>query len=250
MPNDAFETTDGSRPHFFGLAEAVQRAHPLAAFALLEAGDAFESLSGAPPRDGGRAAAQTVADFVFERHGATEAHLQRVQSDLVRVLSGNPALSHRLRGARPLSVELLPARPAWTRFGFPASTSPNTSGLFWDDERWPSARLALRQDRLDAEPHLVFHELAHALAYLAFTKAELTLLHRRFLPVYRAEVYIDEAFAVYTEREFIDGYRPEDERAPGIYGHARRRWSEDHLLTRFVRHLYFPFKPLAGGRVR
>ena len=37
-------------------------------------------------------------------------------------------------------------------------------------------------------------------------------------------------------------------RAPGVYGLARRRWDENHLLTRFVRNLYFPYKPLAGPR--
>jgi hypothetical protein len=27
---------------------------------------------------------------------------------------------------------------------------------------------------------------------------------------------------------------------------ARQRWNEEHLFTRFVRNLYFPYKPLAG----
>jgi len=129
--------------------------------------------------------------------------------------------------------------------GYPASVASNTSGLFWDDPRWERARLALRQDRLTEEPHLVFHEFAHAIAYLAFTREERRLLVQRFMSTYRAEHLVDEAFAIYSEREFVPA-RPEDARAPGIYGHARRRWSEDHLFTRFVRHLYFPHKPLAG----
>lgn len=49
------------------------------------------------------------------------------------------------------------------------------------------------------------------------------------------------------EREFVTGVSAHDLRAPGVYGMARQRWNEEHLFTRFVRNLYFPYKPLAGG---
>jgi hypothetical protein len=246
---DAFETSDGSTPHFFGLAEEVQRQAPIAAFALLEGGDAFEASPGSsPPKTAKTWAEQAVARCTFVASPSATSSVARVKTDMTAQLSGNAALSRRLLQGRPLSVELLPPNPNWLRHGFPASVTANTSGLFWDDPRWPSARLALREDRLQAEAHLVFHELAHALAYLAFTAAERELLFRRFLPTYRTRQRVDEAFAVYSEREFVTGFSEEDERAPGIYGHTRRRWSEDHLFTRFVRQLYFPDKPLAGPK--
>jgi hypothetical protein len=238
-----FETTDGSRPHFSGLGTALQRAHPLGAFALLEGGDAFEPALAQPPKDGPDWARKAVARWTFRPMRGTESAVSRVQADMQRQLSGNPALAQRLLNGRGIVVEILTASVPWTQAGYPASVASNTSGLFWDDPQWPEARLALRVDRLEKEPHLVFHELAHGLCYLAFTAEERALLVRKFLRTYKVEHWVDEAFALYSEREFVHDPSADDLRAPGIYGHVRRRWSNDHLLTRFVRHLYFPYKP-------
>lgn len=57
---------------------------------------------------------------------------------------------------------------------------------------------------------------------------------------------MDEVFAIYSEREFLETFSPDGKRAPGVYGFTRRQWHEDHLFTRFVRKLYWPHKSLAG----
>jgi hypothetical protein len=69
------------------------------------------------------------------------------------------------------------------------------------------------------------------------------------LRTFRTGAAVDEAFAIYSEREFVEEFTDHDKRAPGVYGFARQRWSEDHLFTRFVRNLYFPHRPLAGPKM-
>ena len=61
---------------------------------------------------------------------------------------------------------------------------------------------------------------------------------------------IDEAFAIYTEREFVSEFSDIEKKVPGVYGFARRQWDEGQIFTRFVRKLYFPHKPLAGPGMR
>ena len=246
---DRFETIDGSAPEPTPLSEAIGKTHPLPAFALLEGGDVFEALGGKPPREGATVALRWVESHVeLLPHGASAAHRTRVRNDLVRQLSGNPALTGRLLAARPLSVDLVPAGRSMAAYGYPKAVSARASGLFWDHPSWPRARIALRQDRLDEEAALVIHEAAHAIGALAFTGAERKALHRVLLPTYRTRAAAEEVFAIYSEREFVAGFEAKDFAAPGVYGRTRTRWSEEHLLTRFVRHLYFPHKPLAGPK--
>lgn len=92
------------------------------------------------------------------------------------------------------------------------------------------------------------HELAHAVFSLAFTKKEQDLVHAALRPVFGDRATMDEAFAIYSEHELAGGWGDLEKRAPGVYGFARRQWSEDHAFTRFVRKLWFPAKPLAGPR--
>ena len=106
--------------------------------------------------------------------------------------------------------------------------------------------MALRQDRLDDLAHLVFHEMAHAVHYLAFTADERDRIYRVLLPTYRSRAAADEVFAIYSEREFLPEFEERERHAPGVYGMARQRWDERHVFTRFVRKLYHPHKPLAG----
>lgn len=247
---DHFETVDGSRPHASTLSEALARAWPIAAFHLLSQGDVFESMGGRPPPGAAARAQQVVAERVeVDPLGAAPELVARVRADMARQLTGNMALSERLGQGKPIAVDLIPPRHAMTKYGYPRAVSPNTAGLFWDHPSWPKARIALRQDRLGELPALVFHEFAHALHYLAFTEPERDALYRVLLPTYRSRAAADEVFAIYTEREFLPGFSERDTRGPGIYGHTRRRWSEEHVMTRFVRNLYFPYKPLAGPKV-
>lgn len=224
------------------------RRHPLAAFTLLEGGDVFER-GGVGASSAGRARAVRWLERSVELHanGADEVLLERVRADMVRQLSGNPTLVARMESARPLRVDLVPPGQPLSRYGFPRGLPASVSGLFWDRPDWKVARMALRQEHLAEDGHLVFHELAHAIYFLAFSAEERALIHRLQLPVYRSRRAVDEVFAIYSEREFIPAFRESDLRAPGIYGLARARWDLRHVFTRFVRHLYHPDRPLPGA---
>lgn len=244
---DGYETSDGSRPEAVALSAEAGRRWPLGAFSLLAGGDVFEAVSGKPPADGpAKAKACVDAQLRFELHGAPPAMVERVRGDAIRQLSANLQLSARLLAARPIQVDLIPPGKRLAQYGYPKAVSPTAVGLFWDDPSWPNARMALKQEALEGTPQLVFHELAHALHYLAFTEEERELIYRVLLRRFRSKAAVDEVFAIYSEREFLPGFTERDHRAPGVYGFTRQQWDEDHLFTRFVRHLYFPHKPLAG----
>jgi hypothetical protein len=187
------------------------------------------------------------AKVELKPYGAPDAVVRRVREELARQLSGNLQLIARMQAARPLTLELIPPGHPLAKYGYPKAVSPQAAGLFWDKPEWPRARIALRQDQLETEKYLVFHELAHAIQGLAFTQEESELVYRTMLRTYRSRAAVDEVFAIYSEREFVPGVTAHDLRAPGVYGMARQRWNEEHLFTRFVRNLYFPHKPLAGG---
>jgi hypothetical protein len=243
-----YETVDGSTPEITPLSPEHGKRYPLSAFTLLAGGDVFEARNGKPPPDGpARARAYVKAKVTMVPHGAPPELLQCVEGDIVRQLSGNLQLIGRMEASRPVSIDLIPPGQALARYGYPRSVSPQAAGLFWDHPDWEKARIALRQEKLGQEPHLVFHELAHAIQGLAFTQEENDLVYRTMLRTYRSRAMVDEVFALYSEREFIPSVTAHDLRAPGVYGMARQRWNEEHLFTRFVRNLYFPYKPLAGG---
>lgn len=247
MTSPTYETVDGSTPEITPLAAEHGRRLPLTAFTLLAGGDVFESRNGKPPPEGPtRARAYVKAKVTLVAHGAPAEQLQRVEGDIVRQLSGNLQLIGRMEASRPVAIDLIPPGQPMARYGYPRSVSPLAAGLFWDHPDWEKARIALRQDKLGSEPHLVFHEMAHAIQGLAFTQEENELVYRTMLRTYRGRAMVDEVFALYSEREFIPTVTGHDLRAPGVYGMARQRWNEEHLFTRFVRNLYFPYKPLAG----
>ena len=250
---DSFETVDGSRPDALALDAEVGRQFPLHAFLLLETGDAFDPPSSALPSQAQPLAEAYVGQQIrFRRRRdqpATPTHEEQVRREMVRQLRDNPMLVERLTRARPIEVDLIPQGHELQRYGYPSAVSRLASGLFWDHPSWPAARIAFYLDRLETEPLLVIHEMAHAIQALAFTEEEREGLYRVLSRTYRSRAAADEVFAIYSEREFTPGFNQEDLRAPGVYGRTRQRWSEDHLLTRFVRNLYFPHKPLAGPRI-
>ncbi len=247
MSLPSYETVDGSTPEITPLPAEHGRRLPLSAFTLLDGGDVFESRGGKPPAEGAaRARAYLKAKVTIVAHGAPPEQLQRVEADIVRQLSGNLQLIGRMEASRPVTIDLIPPGQPMAKYGYPRSVSPQAAGLFWDHPDWERARIALRQDKLGAESHLVFHEVAHAIQGLAFTQDENDLIYRTMLRTYRHRAMVDEVFAIYSEREFVPAVTTHDLRAPGVYGMARQRWDEGHLFTRFVRNLYFPYKPLAG----
>jgi hypothetical protein len=241
------EMADGSAPRAPNFDAKLGAKHPLGAFSILAGGDAFEMTGGRAPAQGKtRAAAYAKRKLRLQLHGAAPEPAARVTADVERLLGGSLELLARMEVAKDIDVDLIPAGAPFVRFGYPKGTTSGTVGLFWDDPAWPRARIALRQEKLAEVPQLTVHEMAHAIHFLAFTADERELVYRTLLRTYRSRPAIDEAFAIYAEREFLEEFSAQDKRAPGVYGFARQRWSEDHVFTRFVRNLFFPYKPLAG----
>lgn len=244
---DGFETSDGSRPEAVPLSEEAVRLLPLGAFALLATGDIFEAGQTRPPPDGpARARAYVASHLKIETHGAAIGMVEKVRSEVVRQLSGNLQLIGRLAASRPIHVDLIPPGKGIARFGYPAAVAKTAVGLFWDDPSWPNARMALKQEAMENTPQLVIHEMAHAIHYLAFTAQERDLIYKVLLRRFGSRAAVDEVFAIYSEREFLPDFSERDHRAPGVYGFTRQQWKEDHVFTRFVRNLYFPYRKLAG----
>lgn len=243
--SDAF---DENRPEAVALDAGVAKKLPLHAFALLESGDAFEVVAGAPPTDGrAKAAAYFDAKVKVLAHGAAAELVRAVREECVGQLLGNPQLLARLGAARPIEVDLVPAGKKMSSYGYPKGASARASGLFWDHPSWPAARIAFLQTALASKRALVIHEMAHAIQRLAFTEDEQKLIYRLMLPTYRHRSWVDEVFAIYSEREFLPSFTEREGHAPGVYGMARQRWDERHVFTRFVRKLYHPHRPLAGS---
>jgi len=239
---------DSERPNAGPLKPELAKRLPLHAFGLLEGGDAFELAGGKPPANG-RAQAQAYlsAKVTVKAHGAPEALVEAVKAELVTQLAGNLQLIARLRAARPIAIDVVPEGKAMAAFGYPKRASAKAAGLFWDHPSWPTARIGLLARALKSERALVTHEVAHAIQRLAFTEQEQELIYRLMLPTYRSRAWVDEVFAIYSEREFVNAFTEREGHAPGVYGMARQRWDERHVFTRFVRHLYHPHKPLAGS---
>lgn len=230
------------------LAESAGQRLPLHAFGLLETGDGFEVAGGVPPKDGrARAEAWVTKRVVVRANGAPQELVKVVQDEMVRQVLGNPQLVARLEAARSIEVDVVPERKTMAHFGFPKAASARAAGLFWDHPSWPVARIGLLARALESERVLVVHELAHAIFRLAFTRDEQERIYRLLLPVYRSRAWVDEAFAIYSEREFVPKFTDREDHAPGVYGLVRRRWDERHVFTRFVRALYHPHKPFAGS---
>lgn len=242
---DAF---DSDRPDAVPLDTQVAKRLPLHAFGLLESGDAFDVVAGVPPLDG-RARAETYFDAKVKvhAHGAAPELVRAVRDEAVGQLLGNVQLVARMAAARPIEVDLVPANKRMSAYGYPKGASARAAGLFWDHPSWPAARVAFLQTALQNERALVIHEFAHALQRLAFTKDEQELIYRLMLPTYRHKSWVDEVFAIYSEREFLPSFTEREGHAPGVYGMARQRWDERHVFTRFVRKLYHPHQPLAGS---
>ena len=241
--------TDGARPEAVPLGDEDGKALPLGAFTILHGGDVFDTARSAPSDGRPRAEAFFDQQVTLAVHGASEKHVARVRQDIITQLSGNPQLSRRMQCAKALRIDLVPDGQPMSALGYPKGVSRQAAGLFWDRPQWESARIALRQDHLDEDAALVSHEMAHAIHHLGFTKSERELIYDLLRPTFGSRRAIDEVFAIYSEREFIDRYTREEQRAPGVYGFTRRQWSEDHLFTRFVRKLYFPSQAAAGPKM-
>ena len=240
---DRFETKDGSRPAATSLGDDVGRTIPLTAFSVLQgAGTAFEGANLPSDLDAAHRAAQVfVVDDVSD-----ERLRQRIHTDIRKMLVHNPRLAARVQRMKPVRVDVVAVGVALSSVGFPRSVDEGVAGVFWDHPSWREARIGFRSEHLVSDPVLVVHEVAHALHRLAFTSGEQKAIDDVLLPVVGARNAVDELFAIYSEAEHLVAFGVDEKRAPGIYGWARRQWSDQHLFTRFVRKLYFPARPLAG----
>ena len=241
---DYFETSDGSRPETKGLADELARDLPLPAFALLRSGDVFEHAT--PRVDATARAVATNWVTTLEVNGAAQGF---VRSEMVTLLEGNRVLVERLARAKPLRVDVATPGQSLTKLGLPRVMSPHTAGVFWDAPDYSQARIVLREEHLASAKALTAHELGHAIFYLALTDGERRLIYDLLRPTFGSRASMDEAFAIYTEREVQSDFDRKDLDARGIYGAVRRQWHEDHVFTRFIRKLYFPAKRLAGPKL-
>lgn len=242
---DYIETRDGSRPETAGLDDGIAKRHPLSAFALLRGGDVFERSGVAIAKDAPEAVAY-ARGLEIVANGASPDDVDFVRREVVGLLRGNGRIAQRMSESKTVRVDIAKPGSAFTDLGLPRAMNNNVAGIFWDDKAWPVARIVLRRERLADTPALVAHELAHAIFYVAFTKAERDLVYAALSRTFGSRAAMDEAFAIYSEREVQTAFTDEDKKAGGIYGKIRRAWSDDHVFTRFIRKLYFPNKPLAG----
>ena len=247
--SDRFETTDGSRPTLAPLADGHATGLKLAAFAILEGGDVVE---GGPSinRVAPEAREYVTGQVQIAPRSLCEDLRARIEGDIVTELGGNAYLAARLRLAKPIQIDVVPPGASLSAVGFPKVVALRAAGIFWDQPTWERARIGLRQDQLEEDKALVFHEMAHALFYLGFTRHEQELVYRLLRPAFGSRAAMDEVFAIYSEQELAGAFAERDLDVPGIYGHARRQWSEDHVFTRFLRKLYFPHRPVAGPKMR
>ena len=247
IDRDRFESTDGSRPSSTPLSEERARRLPLSAFAVLKGGDAFDAVAAAPDGLSQRARCYCDTKLLFDKR-VSATSMAKVRRDATVVFSGNPQLLARIEEQKPLRVDIIEPGGSLHAAGYPPSTNERCAGLFWDHPSWPEARLAFRSEHL-IEETLVAHELAHAVHFIACTKAERALIDGVLQPAFVDRQSIDEAFAIYSEREFCRDFTALERGAPGIYGFVRRQWHEDHVFTRFIRKLWWPHRPLAGPKL-
>lgn len=247
--SDRFETMDGSRPSTAPLADRHAEGLSLNAFALLRGGDVLEGGSSPPPQALTKLRAYIASHIRIMPDTVPGELSTRIKADVEKQLAGNPGLAARLCLAKPIRIDVVPPGGSLTAAGFPAVIAERAAGVFWDQPKWEQARIGLRHDHLVDDKALVFHEMAHALFYLALSRAEQNLVYDP-RPSFGSRAAMDEVFAIYTEQEFAGAFGDRELKAPGIYGYVRRQWSEDHVFTRFVRKLYFPARAPAGPGMR
>ena len=247
------ETTDGTRPAAGHLDVQLAAQYPLVAFALLRNGDLFDAAAGLSATSASLAAQHAIAQTVDFGDDATRFPelVTAIRRDMTRQLSGNPRLAARMAAAKPIRVDLVAHARDMVARGYPRSVARHAAGLFWDQPDWPHARIALRRDRLQSaeEQTLVFHEYAHAIHYLGFTRQERDWVADALRRVFAHPADQDEVFAIYSEREFLerDAFSALERAAPGVYGICRQQWSEDHAFAAFIKKLYRPTERVRAG---
>lgn len=212
----------------------------LPAFTLLRGGDLFER-KGKPPRT----APALVSEYAGDKMRIEAKRIAREERDaalegVLRVLRGNPAVCRRMLKAKPIDLVVVPKGRDFRELGFPPNTNPAAAGIFWSSARAERAMLGLREEQILSRPHLMIHEMTHAVHFLAFTEKERASIDQALLPVYRNRRWVDEAVAIYAEKAFGAQYDEEELAAPGLYGKTRREWHDRHVFALFMKELLRP----------
>lgn len=202
----------------------------------------------APRKPRARTAPELVSRLVDEKlrlsfNGAAEPEQKAALSGLSRVVSGNPAICRRLLLAKPIEVVLIPSGRDYREYGFPPNTNPIASGIFFNDDKAPTALLGLREELVSRKRHLMVHEMTHAVHFLALTKVERESIDKFLMPVYRSRRWVDEAVAIYAEKAFGAVYSEDELDAPGLYGKTRRDWRDRSVFALFMDELLWPERP-------
>lgn len=213
----------------------------LTAFTLIRGGDLFERTGPKPARS----AKPLLETYASERlkliaNRAAKTEQDTAFSGVMRVLSGNPALVKRMMLAKPVSVVIIPKDHDYRQYGFPRNTNPNAAGIFWNSSKDETALLGLREELIASMPHLMIHEMAHAVHFLAFTAKEREDIDKFLLPVYRSRRWVEEAVAIYAERAFGARYSDEELAQRDLYGKTRREWNDRQVFAKFMAELMRP----------
>lgn len=214
----------------------------LTAFTLIRGGDLYQPSKKKPRIPTEPALVDRYRELrlrlVANRVGKTEQAL--ATSGVLRLLAGNPAVCRRMLLNKPLDLVLIPRGDDYRRYGFPPHTNPSALGIFWDTPREERARIGLREEHIAAKPHLMTHEMMHAVHFLAFTAEERAAIDQHLTPVYRYARWVEEAVAIYAERAFGARYEEDELRAPEPYGRARREWTNRAVFALFIDELLRP----------
>lgn len=214
----------------------------LSAFSLIRGGDLFERSGPAKILKTPPALLETYADQQLRlvKNGAAKAECEAAVGGVLRVLRGNAALVKRMLIAKPVSVVIIPEDHDYRSYGFPRNTNPNAAGIFWNSSKTDVALLGLREELIVEKAHLMVHEMAHAVHFLAFTKKEREDIDRFLLPVYRSKRWVEEAVAIYAERAFGARYAEEELQQRDLYGQTRREWNDRQVFAKFIAELMRP----------
>jgi hypothetical protein len=232
-----------------GSAPVAANGLSISAFGLIRGGDTYVPPESRVPERTSPALLSTYRErrLLLEAHRAKAPVIEAALQGVLSVLSGQPAVCRRMLLAKPVRLILAPEGADFRALGFPSHANPRALGLFYNDDRSTEALLGLRQERILDEPHLMVHEMTHAVHFLGLSSRERKDVDEFLLPVFLSRRVIEEVFAVYAECAFGARYRPEELSGESVYARARRDWHEDQVFARFVREL---LKPATGTQGR
>jgi hypothetical protein len=219
---------------------SIPKELALSAFSLLRGGDLFERKQKPARTDPSLVSQYAAEKLKLHAKRIAKSEQEAAVEGVLRVLRGNPALCRRMLKAKPIDLVIVPKGRDFREHGFPPNTNPNAAGIFWTSTKEERSLLGLREEDILARPHLMIHEMTHAVHFLAFTQKEREDIDRALLPVYLNRRWVEEAVAIYAEKTFGASYNENELNAPGLYGKTRREWHDRHMFALFMNELMRP----------